>query len=191
MYDADTPRSDTTPVLVLTGPVGVGKTTIAGALSELLAEIHIPHALIDLDWLRWCYPSPPDDPFQMALGLRNLALLWPGYRAAGARRLILADVGESRAARDGYRAALPDAELTIVRLQASVPTLHRRLEQRESGASLAWHQLRAAELALLTERAAVEDLLVDTEDKAVPDIARTIFARIGWGSGTPEDELPG
>jgi predicted ATPase len=65
----------------LTGPVGVGKTTIATELSELLGQIRQAHALlvqparsaIDLDWLRWCYPSPVGDPFQLALGLQNLA----------------------------------------------------------------------------------------------------------------------
>ena len=113
--------------------------------------------------------------------MRNLASLWPNYHMAGAERLILADIVESRAARESYRAALPNADLTIVRLQASLYTLQQRLERRESGASLAWHQQRAAELALLMERTAVEDLLVDTENQAVHDIARTILGRIGWG----------
>jgi adenylylsulfate kinase len=42
------------PVLVITGQVGVGKTTVAASLSELLSQSALPHALIDLDWLRWC-----------------------------------------------------------------------------------------------------------------------------------------
>jgi adenylylsulfate kinase len=169
-----------TPVLVLTGPVGVGKTTVARALSELLAHADIAHAVIDLDELRWCYPSPVNDPFQIKLGLQNLAVVWASYRAAGAERLILVDIVETPATLDGYLAALPNANLVVVRLHAPVPTLLHRLEGREVGASLIWHQERAAELTTLMECAQVEDLLVDTENTGVLDIAKDILAQTGW-----------
>ena len=69
------------PVLVITGPVGVGKTTVAAALSELLGQADLAHAVIDLDWLRWCYPSPANDPFHLELGIQNLAAVWSHYQA--------------------------------------------------------------------------------------------------------------
>ena len=125
-------------MLVITGPVGVGKTTVAAALSELLGQAGLPHALIDLDWLRWCYPSPAEDPFQFALGIQNLAAVWSHYQAAGAAHPILVDVVETRATLDSYQATIPHAEFLLVRLHADLATLRQQLAGREAGASLAW-----------------------------------------------------
>lgn len=168
------------PVLVITGPVGVGKTTVAGAVSHLLAEAGLPHALVDLDGLRWCYPAPADDPFHTALGLRNLAGVWAGHHAAGARRLVLADVVETTASLAGYRTAIPGAVLTVVRLQAALPTIRSRLAARETGASLRWHQDRAAVLQARWEAHPVEDLLVDTEGRSAGEVARDVVERTRW-----------
>jgi deoxyadenosine/deoxycytidine kinase len=163
-------------VLVITGPVGVGKTTVAAELSELLGQTRQAHALVDLDWLRWCYPSPADDPFQLALGLQNLAAVWSRYRAAGAARLILVDVVESRATLASYQTAIPGADILLVRLHADLPTLYSRLAGRERGVSLAWHQQRAAELTTIMAQAQLEDLLVDTTGRSPLDIAKEIIA---------------
>ncbi|HEX9988392.1 MAG TPA: hypothetical protein VGE45_07940 [Chloroflexia bacterium] len=167
-------------VLVLTGPVGVGKTAVAGALSILLEGKGIAHTLIDMDWLRWCYPTPTDDPFHMALGLRNLTAVWSNYRAAGAMRLILVDIVETRAALAEYQTAIPGASILVVRLQAPLPAILHRLRGRESGASLAWHEQRAGELARLMEEQAVEDLLIQTEGKTVEEIAGEVLTQTGW-----------
>ena len=135
---------------------------------------------IDLDWLRWCYPSSPDDPFQLALGLQNLAAVWSRYHAAGAARLILVDVVETRATLASYQTAIPGAEPLLVRLHADLPTLHRRLAGRERDASLAWYQQRAAELTTRMALARLEDLLVDTTGRGPLDIAQEIIARAAW-----------
>ena len=169
-----------TPVLVITGPVGVGKTTVAGAISELLTGAKIAHAVVDLDWLRWCAPSPADDPFHIALGLQNLALVWANYRAAGAERLILVDIVETRALLDQYQVAIPMAAITVVRLHATLATLRSRLAGREFGASLVWHQQRAAELLGLMEAHPVEDFRVDVEGMTVLEIAQEILAQSQW-----------
>ena len=168
------------PVLVVTGPVGVGKTTVAAAVSDLLDRAAVAHAMVDADHLRWCYPTPPDDPFRAALGLRNLAAVWANYRAAGAERLVLADVVESRDDLAGYRAAVPDATLLVVRLAAPLPTIERRLACRENGDGLDWHRRRAAELIGIMERNRVEDLLLETDGRSPLDVAREVLARAGW-----------
>lgn len=168
------------PMLVITGPVGAGKTVVAGALSDLLSEAGIAHAVVDQDWLRSSFPRPADDPFHMALGMRNLAAIWLNFRAAGAERLILADVVETPAQRADYLAAVPDAQLTVVRLHAALPTLLQRLARRETNASLAWHQARAAELEEIMTRNRVEDLLVETDGKSVAEVAREVAIKIGW-----------
>jgi Ni2+-binding GTPase involved in maturation of urease and hydrogenase len=39
------------PVLVVTGPVGVGKTSVAEEIFDQLAARDVPHAVVDLDAL--------------------------------------------------------------------------------------------------------------------------------------------
>ncbi|HYO48315.1 MAG TPA: hypothetical protein VEW94_00580 [Chloroflexia bacterium] len=177
-------KAATTHVLVITGPVGVGKTAVASALSGFLEQTGIPHALIDMDWLRWCYPTPSNDPFHMALGLRNLAAVWSNYQAVGARRLIIVDIVETSEALAEYHTAIPDASIVVARLQAPLPTILHRLRGRETGASLTWHEQRADELARLMAEQAVEDLLIQTEGKTVEEIAQEVLTRTGWAVTT-------
>jgi adenylylsulfate kinase len=172
-------------VIVITGPVGVGKTSVGAAASAILSGEGVPHAFIDVDALRWCHPSPEDDPFHVALGLRNLAAVWRSYREAGARRLLLADVVEAQAEQiAAYRAALETENVLVVRLVASIPSLHRRLECRETGASLEWHRNRAIELQELMERRAIGDIVIETDERAVTEVAREMLVRAGWIEST-------
>jgi chloramphenicol 3-O-phosphotransferase len=175
-----TAMSESVPVLLITGPVGAGKTAVAAEVSELLAQTLVPHAMVDLDALRRCFPRPAHDRFHAALGLRNLAAIWENFRAAGAARLVLAAVVEDRAGVSDYVAAIPGAAVQVVRLQATLPTLLRRLEGREAGASLNWSSGRSAELVELMERARVEDILVDTERKTIAEVAGEVVQRSGW-----------
>ena len=171
----------TLPVILITGPVGVGKTTVAFEVSALLEAAGVAHAVVDMDALRSCHPAPPGDRFNEALGLRNLAAIWPNFRAAGAGRVLLADVVESRDELPRYREAIPGAAITVVRLCASLETLTARVRRRESGALLAWHLERTAELAAQMERDQLEDFAVETDGRAVAEVAREILERCGWG----------
>lgn len=168
------------PVLVITGPVGVGKTSVARAISDLLGNAAVAHTMIDMDMLRWCYPRDPEDPFHEKLGLQNLAAVWANYQTAGAQRVVMADVVETRTTVTQYENTIPGAVVTVARLHAPVTTLHARLAGRETGADLEWHQNRAIELAAQMEETALEDLRVDTEGKTVLEIAQEIIARARW-----------
>lgn len=168
------------PTLIVTGPVGVGKTRIAYEIANLLEEAALPHACIDMDTLRSCYPRPANDRFNIALGLKNLAAVWENCRLAGATHLILADVVESSDERAAYRAAVPDATVTIARLRASLDTLAERVGVRETGSGHEWHLHRAAELAAQMDRDQVEDFVVETDGRTVTAIAREIVERCGW-----------
>ncbi len=171
------------PVLVVTGPVGIGKSSVGAAVAELLTEAGVAHGMVDLDYLRWCYPAPASDRFNTALGLRNLAAVWQNYQSAGAMRLVLADVVESREDLERYRRAVPGAEIMVVRLEAPLEVIVRRLEGREEGASLEWSRLRAAQLVEQMACTRVEDLLVDTAGKAVLEVAREVLHwwMVTWG----------
>jgi deoxyadenosine/deoxycytidine kinase len=166
----------------VTGPVGVGKSAVAGAIADRLEESRLPHAFVDIDSLRWHYPRPADDRFSTRLALRNLAAIWPNFQAAGAERLILADVLEDRADLERYRVAVPGAEILVVRLRASAATLAERVRGRgrDHGGSLDWHLHRSAELAEQMDRDRAEDLLVETDDKPHTAVANEILARSGW-----------
>lgn len=168
------------PVLVITGPVGVGKTTVAYEAGSLLEAAGVAHAGVDLDALSWCWPPPPDDRFNARLVLRNLAAVWANYAAAGAERLILAWVIEAREELVGIREAVPGARITTVRLRAANAALLARVEGRELGAGREWHLRRAVELAALMERRRVEDYLIETDGRDVTEVAREVLHRVGW-----------
>lgn len=168
------------PVMLITGPVGAGKTTVAAEVSELLNSAGMAHAFVDIDSLRWCYPRPAHDPFRVELAMKNLSAVWTNFQAAGATHLVLADVLEAREDLVQYSTAIAEADILVVRLQASLETLLCRLQRREVGIGLDWHLRRAAVLSQQMERDKVEDILVDTEGKSVNAVAREILTRSNW-----------
>ena len=170
------------PVLVITGPIGVGKTSVAGEISEHLDIAKVAHAFIDIDSLRWCYPRPLHDPFRIELAMKNLSAVWSNFQATGAKYLVLADVIETRNHLEQYRKAVPGAEILVVRLQATSSTLAEHIRQREIGSALDRHLQRAVELNTLMARNQVEDMLVDIEGKTVTAIAQEILTRSNWVS---------
>lgn len=165
------------PLLLLTGPVGVGKSSVLSALGELLAEHGRPHALVDLDALSEYFPRLPGDRFGTTVALRNLAAVWTNYHAAGAERLVLARVIEARRELLAIQEAVPGARITVCRLTASVETLQQRVRRRELGAGLDWHLARAAELAAHFAHVEVADFVVDTENRPPAEIAAEVVAR--------------
>jgi len=140
----------------------------------------MPHAQVDIDALRGCYPRPPDDPYQERLAMRNLAAIWKNFREEGAERLVAADVIESRDELERYRQAVPGAEIVVARLQATPETLLERIKRREIGSGLDWHLQRAVELGRQMEQDRVEDFVVVTDGKSVGEVARQVLVKSGW-----------
>lgn len=165
--------------LLITGAVGVGKTTVAGAVGTLLEQRGIPGAVIDLDELRRCWPTPPGDGFHHRLELRNLRAVAAGYREAGARVLVAAGVLEGRAARADYQDALVHP-VTVVRLTVPRDLARHRLRHRhrDDPDALAWHLDRFDELTAILDRAHVEDLQVPVEGTPVAT-ASAVLAALG------------
>ena len=121
------------PVLVMTGPVGVGKSTIAAEAAWLLRQADVPHALVDLDRIEQSWPVPADDPGNERVSHRNLACMWANFRQAGADRLIFARGLETRSLLRRVTKAVPGAQITVVRLRAPLAVLHERIRSREAG----------------------------------------------------------
>jgi hypothetical protein len=167
------------PVLVITGPVGVGKSTVATEAARLLREANVPHALVDLAWIEQCWPVPADDPWNERLTHRNLACMWANFRQAGADRLILVRVLEARSLLRQVAEAVPGAEVTVVRLRAPLAVLQTRIRSLEAG-DPSWYLGAATHTAKVLEQARVEDHLVDNEDRPVAVVAEEVLHRVGW-----------
>lgn len=168
------------PLLVITGPVGSVKPTVADALSELLVNKGFPHAAIDMDRLRVTRPTPVDDPFGERAGRRHLAAFWPLLLQDWVRCVILADVVEDRA---GYLRELatvaPGCRPTIVRLEVPMPEILRRLQSREGQNTLDWYRSRAPELQRIMDRGQVQDVLIEAGERSPAAIAGEIAELTG------------
>src|SRR5206468_2834153 len=94
--------------------------------------------------------------------------------------LVVARVLEDTADIPRYRAAVPDADLTICRLVAPEPTRVERLVGRmPPGPLREWHLERTVELHDILERAALEDFVVVNEGP-VRAVAVEVLSRAGW-----------
>ena len=123
------PSSDSCSALLITGTVGAGKTSVAEMVGDLLTETGVPNAVIDLDWLRRSRPSPSGDRFNVAMALRNLRSVARNYQDAGAVRIVLAGVIETRDGRERHEDAL-GVPLSVCRLRVDLPLVRARLARR-------------------------------------------------------------
>ncbi len=167
-------------VIIVTGPIGVGKTTMLGHLAAHLTERGVAHSLIDMDWLRAAWPRPENDPYHSALGYRNLADVVRNAIAVGSTHFVIADVVETRGQQSRYEAAIPEAVVTIVRLTADIEVIRRRIAYRAGGDPDPWEGNRAAELIEIMSTNNVADLVIDTTDRTPQQVASDILARLDW-----------
>jgi hypothetical protein len=168
------------PVLLITGPVGVGKTAVTGEAAGLLREADIPHAMADLAVIGACWPPPDDDPWNEVLIHRNLACMWANFRQAGASQLLLCRVLEARSLLRRVAEAVPGADITVVRLRAPRDLVRARILAREAGRDPQWYLDTAAYLFDRMEYAGVEDHVVDNDDRPVAQVAAEVLHVAGW-----------
>jgi dephospho-CoA kinase len=165
--------------VLLTGTVGSGKTAVATEMGVLLEASGVPCVVVDLDWLGWVHlpegSRTPDD-----LIARNLAAIWPNLLATGARHAVLTRGLLATERLDALRRAIPDADLTVVRLTAPPEVIEARLRRRDEGAVLEEHLEESGAMARAMEEAGIEDLIVENDRQPLREVAAEVLRRLGW-----------
>lgn len=162
-------------MLLISGPAGVGKSTVAHELSRQLAHRGTPHALIDTDELDRIYRAPSD---LSRVTEGSLWAVWAVLSRYGARPLILVGVYlDRRQEREWIARALPGAQFTCVRLSASPSSLRERVLRREIGSG-AEEQLERTmrQLAVLGSDSDPSLRVITTDDRPPNELAAEIVA---------------
>jgi energy-coupling factor transporter ATP-binding protein EcfA2 len=177
-----------TQILLITGPAGVGKSTLCWEMSTLLAEASVPHAAIESDEIDRVHPKPDAAALAQILpgcvdvSAINLRALWSTYRRLGHHRLLMSGVMMHIDFDLRWIAqAIPDAEITIVRLMAGEATLLERLRLRESPAALEAQTARARRQARYMAAKPTDSAIVIATDRRTPaELAGEILGRVRW-----------
>lgn len=166
-------------ILLITGTVGSGKTTVAAEIGEQLADMGLLNAVIDLDWLGWVNAGDDFHEYDQLI-MQNVISTWPNYRAIGVEYLVLARGLIHREPVDILRNAFPNTVCTIVRLIASKETIQKRLSQRDSGETLREHLSEMGEFSQLMDKLQLEDAVVQNDNLSVEGSAQQIINITGW-----------
>jgi hypothetical protein len=165
-------------LLIITGSMGSGKTSVLYEASDILAVRNIPHASIDLDALGTALlPSAVQD---KQLLYRNLQSVWENYAPVGLRRLLPARAIEDRAKLECCGGTVSASKVVICRLTASVKTMQDRVRSREIGTLQRSYVARVTELNAILDRAHMEDFSLLNENRPVTDVAHEMLVRAEW-----------
>jgi 2-phosphoglycerate kinase len=180
-------------ILLLTGPAGVGKSTLSWEISTLLAERGIAHAAIESDELDRVFPRPSRQDLQrlapgtIDISTLNLRAMWSTYRELGHSRLIMSGVMMHLAFdRQWIAAAIPNAKFTVVRLIATGESIAERLARRETERSIdAQLQRSLRQVNHMVAESDKDILRIETDGRSVSEIALEVLAAIGWHEPQP------
>src|SRR5258708_16161713 len=87
--------SSMVPVLLVTGPIGVGKTAVLHEADSLLIDAGVGHATVELEEIARCWPEA-SEAARVSFVYQNLAALWSNFVSAAATRLLLSGLVEGQ-----------------------------------------------------------------------------------------------
>ena len=157
--------------------MGSGKTTVMGEASDVLREVSIPHAAIDLDAVS---VNLFRDSTTKDLDLRNAAALYANCVAAGVDKILIAAAIENAQSLDDLARVFSGASLIVCRLTASHETMAARLRVREPGMRQAEFVERSRTLEQRLTDAALEHFRVSNDGRDITAVAREVLEGAGW-----------
>jgi hypothetical protein len=165
-------------LLIITGSMGAGKTSVLAEASDILTLRHIVHAAIDLDALGLAHlPSAAGNNGAMNSNLQSVC---NNYAALGVTRLLLARAIEDRAELELCQSIVSAANTTVCRLAVSLAEMQQRIKRRESGVLQREYVDRVATLEIILDRAKLEDFIVVKETRSLNEVAQEMLVKAGW-----------
>jgi hypothetical protein len=165
-------------MLLITGTMGAGKSTVMAEASDLLERERIEHAAIDVDVLGLAYVA--STPTNNEAMYANLECICRNYARLGVRRFLLVRAVENREELERCRQAASADTVVVSRLIAGMPTLLARVTRREMGILQAEYVARVETLNAILNRAGLEDFTIVNENRSVTEVAHEMLVRAGW-----------
>ncbi len=186
--DAAVGPDDQIEILLLTGPAGVGKSTLSWEISARLAEAGIAHAAIESDELDRIFPRPSRQdlerlsPGTIDVSALTLKAIWSTYKELGSKRLILSGVMiHLDFDRRWITSAIPGARFTVVRLMATEENIASRLARRETEGSMEDQLGRSLrQMNRMATETGKDILYINTDGRTASEITDDVLARIDW-----------
>ncbi|MEU4512352.1 adenylyl-sulfate kinase [Nonomuraea wenchangensis] len=173
------------PLLWLSGPSGVGKSSVGWEVFEQLGRSGVRAAFVDADQIGLCHPLPESATHR--LRARNLAAMWPHFRQEGMQCLVLAGFVDTAEEVREYTSLLPEAAFTLCRLRVDGAELKERFLGRGWRTELVEEAIAEADALDRSDHA---DVCVDTGGLAVPEAARLVREQAGgWPGALPAPTL--
>jgi hypothetical protein len=162
-------------LLILQGPPGAGKSSLASKIASELRSREIIHTIIELDALANIYPISLND-----IMYKNLAAIWPNYKHLGEIKVIIPtylQAGE----REIVLEAAPADRTTICEVIVPLPELLLRIADREQD-SAATDRLSQYVRGYENNRTPDEfvDFKVSNFNKSLKQVAQEITKKTGW-----------
>ena len=164
---------------VITGPVGVGKSTVLQEADTLLIDAGIPHASLELEAIARYWGRKTSMSGNADIAYRNLASVWTNYSVAGADKLLLTMLMERRSDLRPLHMAIRQADIRVVRLHAPLPLIEHRLRSREkttpdqevSAAQWWFARLKGSRFA---------DHVIANDDRSPKEVALEVLRALQW-----------
>jgi hypothetical protein len=168
----------TESLLIITGTMGAGKTAVMAEASDILSLRQIVHAAIDLDALGLAHL--PSAALSDDVMYDNLRSIYRNYATRGVQRFLLARAIEDESQLRLCRDIIPAANTVVCRLTASIEAMKRRVELRDSGLLRQEFVARVEKLNVILDRARLEDIAINNDNRSLTDVALEMLVKAGW-----------